>query len=65
MLFPTSGGGDDPFSASPDERAESIPTAEDVEDNKGIGWIQRLEKMEARQGRIEALLERIAEDLRK
>ncbi|KAJ7890538.1 receptor-activated Ca2+-permeable cation channel [Mycena olivaceomarginata] len=65
MLFPTSGGGDDPFSASPDERAESIPTAEDVEDNMDIGWIQRLEKMEARQGRIEALLERIAEDLRK
>ncbi|KAF7356596.1 hypothetical protein MVEN_00993600 [Mycena venus] len=65
MLFPTGSGGDDPFSASPDERAESLPTAEDVEEKKDFDWMQRLEKMEARQERIEALLEKIAEGLRK
>ncbi|KAJ6581498.1 hypothetical protein B0H19DRAFT_509083 [Mycena capillaripes] len=65
MLFPTSGGGDDPFSASPDERAETLPTAEDVEETKDVGLMARLEQMEARQERIEGLLERIARDLGK
>ncbi|KAJ7155368.1 receptor-activated Ca2+-permeable cation channel [Mycena crocata] len=65
MLFPTGGGGDDPFSSSPDQRTGSLPTAEEVEEKKDYEWIQRLEKMEARQERIEGLLERIAQDLRK
>ncbi|KAJ7612493.1 receptor-activated Ca2+-permeable cation channel [Mycena polygramma] len=66
MLFPTGGGGnDDPFSASPDERNDSLPTAEDVEETKDVGVMQRLEQMEARQQRIEKLLEGIAQDLRK
>ncbi|KAJ6591536.1 hypothetical protein DFH09DRAFT_1244623 [Mycena vulgaris] len=66
MLFPTSGGGDDPFSASPEERGmskESLPTAEEVEEAKDKdegGWAQRLERMEERQKKIEELLERIA-----
>ncbi|KAJ7247668.1 hypothetical protein B0H12DRAFT_1124984 [Mycena haematopus] len=65
MLFPTSGERDDPFSTSPDERAESLPTAEELEENKDSEWMRRLESMEARQERIEALLEGIARDLRK
>ena len=72
MLFPTSSGGsDDPFSASPDEReisTESLPTAEEVEDKQDKGasqCVERLEKMEERQKRIEELLERIAQDVRK
>ncbi|KAF8216497.1 hypothetical protein K438DRAFT_2007356 [Mycena galopus ATCC 62051] len=66
-LFP-GGGGDDPFSASPDERAESLPTAGEMEENKenkDVEWMRRLESMEARQERIEALLERIAQGLGK
>jgi len=69
MLFPTGGGGDDPFSGSPDERAAStdnLPTAEDMEETPdAVRWEQRLEKIEAAQERIEGLLERIAQDLRK
>ncbi|KAJ7446684.1 receptor-activated Ca2+-permeable cation channel [Mycena latifolia] len=70
MLFPTSGG-DDALSTSPDERdmsSSSLPTAEEVEENKDMNLaelMQRLEKMEARQERIEGLLERIAQDVRK
>ncbi|KAJ7043628.1 receptor-activated Ca2+-permeable cation channel [Mycena alexandri] len=65
MLVPTgpAGGGDDPFSASPDDRPASLPTAEDVEENKDVSWMQRLEKMEARQERIEGLLEKIVQNL--
>lgn len=65
MLFPTGAGADDPFSGSPDDRSASLPTAEDVEEKKDVEWMQRLEKMEARQERIEGLLERIARDLQK
>ncbi|KAJ7116020.1 hypothetical protein C8R44DRAFT_220116 [Mycena epipterygia] len=71
MLFPASGGEDDPFSASPDERGTStdaLPTAQEVEEDKDkdvVQWMHRLEKMEARQERIEGLLERIARDLGK
>ncbi|KAJ7760568.1 receptor-activated Ca2+-permeable cation channel [Mycena metata] len=49
--------GDDPFSASPDDRAASLPTAEDIEEN------QDSLKMEARQERIEGLLEKIVQNL--
>ncbi|KAJ6518806.1 receptor-activated Ca2+-permeable cation channel [Mycena sanguinolenta] len=66
MLFPAGGGGDDPFYASPDQRTESLPTAEEVEENKDGGeWMRRLDSMEARQERIEALLEGIAQAVRK
>ncbi|KAJ7708673.1 hypothetical protein B0H17DRAFT_1165735 [Mycena rosella] len=69
MLFPTGAGDDDPFSASPDERVMStgsLPTATEVEENKDDGELmQRLDKMEARQERIEELLQRIAQDVRK
>ncbi|KAJ7180666.1 hypothetical protein C8R46DRAFT_1070191 [Mycena filopes] len=58
---PTGGGDDNPFSASPDDR--SLPTAEDVEENQDTPWMQRLEKMEERQERIEGLLEKIAQSL--
>ncbi|KAJ7224298.1 hypothetical protein GGX14DRAFT_351429, partial [Mycena pura] len=64
MLFPTSENSDDVFLASPDERPDSFPTAEDVEE-KGDAWMKRLGKMEERQERIEALLEAIARDLKK
>ncbi|KAJ6610203.1 hypothetical protein B0H10DRAFT_2438133 [Mycena sp. CBHHK59/15] len=68
LLFPS---GDDPFSASPEERGistESLPTAETVEENKDIDgslWTKRLQKMEARQERIEVLLEKIVQKLGK
>ncbi|KAK7012208.1 hypothetical protein R3P38DRAFT_3019877 [Favolaschia claudopus] len=64
MLFPT-GGGDDPFSASPDQHTESIPPAGDIEEKGNVEWMRRLEKMEAAQARIEALLEKIAREVRK
>ncbi|KAF7370601.1 hypothetical protein MSAN_00692800 [Mycena sanguinolenta] len=65
MLFPAGGGGDDPFYASPDQRTGSLPTAEEVEENKDVDWMRRLENMESRQERIEALLEEIAQAIRK
>ncbi|KAF7309784.1 hypothetical protein MIND_00350300 [Mycena indigotica] len=63
MLFPTSEN-DDVFSESPDDRDSALPTAEDVEEKKDV-WIQRLDKMETRQERIEELLEKILRTLNK
>ncbi|KAF7308559.1 hypothetical protein HMN09_00705000 [Mycena chlorophos] len=60
MLFPTSEA-EGVFSASPDEHS-SMPTAEDVEEKKGE-WIERLDKIEARQERIEEMLEQIIRKL--
>ncbi|KAJ7066620.1 receptor-activated Ca2+-permeable cation channel [Mycena amicta] len=66
MLFPTSEGDDDVFSSSPDDRDSSsaLPTAEDVEEKKDV-WLERLDKMEVRQQRIEELLEKIVQSLGK
>ncbi|KAJ7281492.1 receptor-activated Ca2+-permeable cation channel [Mycena rebaudengoi] len=65
-------GDNRPFSASPEERAlssSSLPTAEEVEEknegSSGADLMKRLEQIEARQKRIEGLLERIAEDVRR
>ncbi|KAJ7765480.1 hypothetical protein DFH07DRAFT_1015251, partial [Mycena maculata] len=67
MLFPTSGGGDDPFSESPDDRAlstDSLPTAEDIaEEPEAAMWMRHLETIEATQQRMEGLLEKIAREL--
>ncbi|KAJ7623199.1 receptor-activated Ca2+-permeable cation channel [Roridomyces roridus] len=66
MLFPTGGGGDgggdDPFSASPEQR-DPLPTAHEVDEQPEMAWIQRLEKLEEGQKRIEGLLEKIARSL--
>ncbi|CAK5274026.1 unnamed protein product, partial [Mycena citricolor] len=66
MMFPLS---DDPFSTSPDEHSlsaspdhrtpstGSLPTAEDVEENKDMPIMRRLNEMDARQKRIEEMLQ--------
>ncbi|KAF7308776.1 hypothetical protein MKEN_01076800 [Mycena kentingensis (nom. inval.)] len=66
MLFPTSEDTDDVFSASPDDRDATIPTAEGVEEKEElVKWLKRLDKMEERQARIEGLLEKIVQGLGK